>query len=378
MKLCFFLSLYLLAHTWAVYPIALWVANRFGKKRGNIGEGTPTVTVVLTAHNEAKKIGARLRNLKETNYPSSLLEIIVASDASTDPTDEIVSAFHNEDPQITLRKCQGGGKTAAQNETIPLAKGEIVILTDAGTLFTPNTIGALARRFSDPKVGCVGGMILLKSEDSTVSESQGVYWKFEMLLRKLESSCGVLHTASGGVMAFRKSLFKPVETRFGDDCAIPLDVVLSGHRVIHDEEAAAYDSFPSTVEAEFRTRVRMTVRNLTCTLNRLAGLNPVAHPLLFVSALSHKVMRWLTPFFLIAALVSNALISGDNPVFFAFLVAQISFYALGLVGWLANLLGFRIPLASQIFSFLLANAGFFVGALKASVGHEIERYGKHA
>jgi cellulose synthase/poly-beta-1,6-N-acetylglucosamine synthase-like glycosyltransferase len=269
----------------------------------------------------------------------------------------------------------GGGKSVAQNKALSHCKGEIIVLTDAETLFGRNTIKKLVQNFVNENVGCVVGKLVLgKGEGGIISTSQGMYWNYEMLLRRLESAIGTLHTGSGVVMAFRKSLFKPFEPQYGDDCVIPLDILLQGYTVVHEDDAIAYDAFPETLQGELNARIRMTLRNFAGTLSRYPLLHPGQYPLIAFSILSHKIFRWLTPYFLLTLLSINLFNIHDWIGYRIMLSAQVLFYLLGGLGFIAEKFSFRVPVASQIFSFLLANVGFFIGVLKALLGMQVTAY----
>jgi cellulose synthase/poly-beta-1,6-N-acetylglucosamine synthase-like glycosyltransferase len=330
--------------------------------------------VLLTVYNEQETIGKRLDNLLEQNYREGDLEILVASDGSSDNTHAVVERYAARDGRIRLLVGEGMGKSATQNIALPRASGDIVVLTDADTLFHPETIRQLARHFSDRSVGCVSGRLVLGRTDGNVGEGQGFYWRFEMSLRRMESKIGLLHTASGGVMAFRRNLFRPFNAKYGDDCILPLDILQQGYRIVHEDAALAYDSFPASLRGEFRARTRMTLRNITGTLSMYPLLNPLKYPLQTLAIMSHKLLRWLTPFFLLTTFFSNALLLNTHPVFLWAFLFQCLFYLLGTAGLAGELVSVRIPIASVIFSFLLANAGFLLGVLGAVSGRRITSY----
>jgi len=331
--------------------------------------------VLLSVHNEEHLIKKRIVNLLESDYPKDLIEVLVASDGSTDTTDEIVDSMNRVDSRIRLFKTKRGGKSAAQNKAVPYASGEVVVLTDAEAMFDKNTIKNLMKGFDDSKVGCVSGrLVLINSKSGSISEGQGFYWKYETLLRRLECRIGTLHTASGQIMAFRKNLFVPFDCNYGDDCIIPLDIISQGYRVIHEDTAIAYDTFPSTMEGELKARIRMTLRNITCTLGRHSMLNPVKFPLLSFSILSHKIFRWLTPYFMIALFIANFFMIEESSFYMLTFCCQLLFYLLGLIGFIAEKNSCRLPITSQVFSFILANVGFFIGVLKAGFGKRVTSY----
>ncbi len=372
----FSLVIFVLAYTWAGYLILILIASLFSPSRVLSFKTQPFLTVLVTVKNEESVIQNRILNIFNSDYPAHLLEILVASDGSTDRTNDIVEDMRKLDNRIRLLKTSGGGKSQTQNQAIPQASGEIVVLTDAETVFIPNTLPSLTKPFNDPKVGCVSGSLVLQSTNAKtgISESQGLYWKFEMLLRKTESKIGLFHTATGCIMAFRANLFRPFEPTYGDDCIIPLDILEQGYRVVHQENAMAYDAFPATIQGELRARIRMTLRNITCTLSKYELLKIWKNPMFFFAITSHKLLRWLTPFFLILAFFLNVFLINENKIYLFTFLLQISFYLLGLAGLLAEKMNFRIPLASSVFGFLLANTGFFFGVLKAITRQKIRNY----
>ena len=375
MKESYWILLLLMVYIWIGYACILWLFTRVTKLKVEKKYIYPYLSLVLTVHNEERIVARRIKNLLEATYPKDSLEIMVVSDGSTDKTDNIVEAMSRSDHRIRLFKTKGGGKSLAQNEAIPSAKGEIVVLTDAETVFEKDVLKNLIRNFADERVGCVSGKLILANNSSgTIEGSQGVYWKYETLLRSLESRIGVMHTASGQIMAFRKSLFRHFDAKYGDDCIIPLDVVFQGYKVIHEDEAIAYDTFPATPGGELRARTRMTLRNMTCTLSKLAALHVFRFPLVTLSVLSHKVFRWLTPFFMIALFICNYFLLKDGLFYVFCFYCQVTFYLLGLVGMMSERFNCRLPLASQIFSFILANVGFFLGVCRAMAGCKITSY----
>jgi cellulose synthase/poly-beta-1,6-N-acetylglucosamine synthase-like glycosyltransferase len=338
------------------------------------GEIYPSVTVLLTVHNEEDLIEKRVLNILDADYPADKLEVLVASDGSTDRTDEIVENIRRKDERVRLFSTDGGGKSVTQNLAIPHAKGEIIVLTDAETKFDNNAVRKIVSNFNDDSVGCASGRLLLVKSGSSISESQGMYWKYETIMRRLESRLGTMHTASGQIMAFRKTRFRPFECEFGDDCIIPLDMLCQGFKVVHDDDAIAFDIFPSSIKSELRARVRMTLKNITCTLSRYELLNPLDRPLISISILSHKLLRWLTPYLMLTLLISNYFLFGYGLIYQLIFMSQLFFYSCAIAGYFAEKNQFRLPVASQVFSFMLANIGFFIGVLKAICGEKIFAY----
>ncbi|HEY3825037.1 MAG TPA: glycosyltransferase [Bryobacteraceae bacterium] len=360
----------LLFATWVAYPLLLFCFRR----AQNVEADGPRfrVTVLVTAHDAAKEIGRRVRNLAEQTYPPELLRIYVASDGSEDAT---VHTALNATPnaawgRLTTKQFPRAGKSTTQNGAIAEISDEIIVLTDADTDFEADCIEQLVASFSDAKVGCVTGNVISKDMSRPLSKDQGLYWRFENRLRQSESDAGILITASGPCMAFRRELFRPLTPSRGDDCMIPLDVALQGHSIVHAPLAIAYDSFPSTLRGELRARARMTTRNLAGFFDRSVLLNPLRYPGYALSLWLHKIFRWMTPFFAVAFCLSSIL----RPRWFL-LLPQLLFLMLAIVGGVFALAGRMAPrIAAFAFSFVVANVGFAWGVVQCFAGKEITSY----
>jgi cellulose synthase/poly-beta-1,6-N-acetylglucosamine synthase-like glycosyltransferase len=337
-------------------------------------QSTPlSITVLLTVHNEELKIERRVRNILECDYPPERIEVMIASDGSTDQTEEIVEALSVSLPVRLFRSGGQSGKTETQNRAIPAASGEIIVFTDADTVFARDYLIEIVAPFADPTVGCVTAGLRFQQSDNSVSENQGFYWNYELKLRELESRLGILAVASGQAMAVRKSLLKPMPAHVGEDCVLPLEIVRQGYSVRHQTSARAYDVLENEPEREFNTRVRMTLRNWVGTWLYCRLLNPITHPDYAFALWSHKLLRWLSPLFVLTATMTTfALINYQPYRVFSWLAAL--FYMSAAVGWFAGRCGTKIPVASTIFSFVLANVGFLIGLLKALSGHKVVAY----
>lgn len=335
----------------------------------------PKVTILVTAYNEEQQIRERIDNLLMQDYPTDHVEILVASDGSTDGTDDIVRRY--TDPRVRLyRPAKQLGKTETQNLAVSNASGDIILFTDAATTFDRQFLGNIVKAFADPAVGGADGHLRFIAEDgNTLSQSQGYYWNYELRLREAESQLGILAVASGACLAVRKNLLRRMDPTIGEDCIVPLDIVAQGYRMVHVSDAMAYDRMDNAPDREFRTRVRMTLRNWQGTWSRPELLNPFRYRGIAFALWSHKVLRWLSPFFLIGLMISAhawAYVSPLPGVGMAFAVDGL--LLLALLGWATEGLKVRIPLAGTAYSFFLANAGFFVGVIRAMSGHAIRVY----
>ncbi len=369
----------LLAYTWAGYPVLLWALRKFASLfRQESAPATlqtnPKVSIIVAVRNEEGTIGAKLADCINLDYPADRLEILVVSDNSADKTEEIVEEFAKRDARIRLladrRKL---GKSGVQNLAVEHASGDILCFTDANTHTCPDALKVIVENLADPAVGLATANVHFGQPDSAVAEGQGAYWRFELMLRELESDLGILATSSGQLLAMRRELFRPLPVMYGDDCVLPLDVRLQGYRVVQDARVVVYDTMPSSIKGEFRARVRMTARNWTGTLARPAILNPFRFPLTSWGLISHKLLRWLTPFFLAVLLVSNILLAVRGGWMAACLL-QVAFYIAACIGWLRARKGASAWIFGYPFAFCLANVGFFLGMVKVLRGQKIVSY----
>ena len=336
----------------------------------------PHVTVLVTVYNEAFQIRERILNILESDYPADRLEVMIASDGSSDETDHIVRGMRRRDSRIRLfrpKDCEG--KTATQNQAVSLVNGEILVFTDADTRFEAMFLRNMIAPFSDPRVGGVDGHLLFGTkENSGVSKSQGLYWNYELRVREFESRLGILAVASGACLAIRRTLFRPLVDAYGEDCVVPLDIVEQDYRMVHRVDAVAHDRMDTQAGGEFRARVRMTARNWSGTVSRSHLLNPFRHFRYAWALWSHKLLRWLSPVFLIVMVVSAFMLAPGSEFFAYVSVGLVGFVGAGLLAGIFEYFGWSIPVARTIFSLLLANVGFFVGGCRALCGHRITAY----
>lgn len=338
-------------------------------------EDLPSTVVMLTVHDEARVIRARIENLLELVYPSDRLRILVVSDRSTDGTDEIVREMAGADSRVELLPVpDSNGKSDAQNRAISQIDEEIVVFTDAGTSFHPECVRAMNRRFADERVGMVDAELGFELGDSSVSRGQGWYWIYERRLRRLESDLGMLAVGSGACMAVKRGLLSPLSDVVGEDCQIPLMVVDRGAVVVQEPLARATDTMPSEPGAELRTRARMTARNLIGTFAMPHLLLPFRRPGVAFGLWSHKVLRWLSPVWLSGAILGLGVAGLGGGVWTVAATLPALVVLLSLLGWVGDRLGLRIPLAGSMWTFMLANVGFGWGLAKALVGARITRY----
>lgn len=370
----FLLSALVLSYTWIGYGLLLALVRCFRKLHIEKRPFTPRVSIIVAAKNEESRIRGRIEDLLCLDYPAGELEIIVASDGSTDHTAPIVRSFSDDRVRL-LEFPKTRGRAAVHNDAVRAATGEILVFTDAATRFARFFLRNVVANFADPCVGCVSGVLVFQNQEaSALARQRGLYWRYEYWLRRLESESGVFACASGPCMAVRKRLYRPLsDTSYDVDFLTPLDVVEAGALVLQEDEAIAFDEMFSTPQQELRAQIRMVSRNLCGYLDRRFLLNSRAHAWFAWSILSHKVLRWMTPFFLVLLFVSSALLAvrgQARPLW----LAQIVFYAAALIGWLQVRAGRPAPVVSAPFAFCLANLGFLLGVLRCFRSERIAVY----
>ena len=369
-------SMALVVYTWMGYPLLLYGLRILRPRLKSLlaAPCDPFVSIIVPAHNEQRGIAAKLENCLELGYPHDRVEIIVSSDGSTDGTEEIVRGFVARDARIRwLQSDQRAGKSGVQNLAAAAARGDIFFFTDASTRMGPSVLQSMVGDLADPAVGLVTAAVYFGHPGDAVAKGQGFYWRFEFFLRQLESDLGMLATAAGCAFAVRKELFRPLPTCYGDDCIAPLDVRLQGYRVIQQNSAIVFDTMPQGIQGELRARIRMTARNWAGTLARPAVLNPLRYPLTALGLISHKLLRWLTPFFLGIIFVSNALLAlAGRGILLWWL--QVAFYLSAFVGWELTRKQRPAGVFGYSFSFCLANIGFLLGIVKAFRNQKIVAY----
>jgi cellulose synthase/poly-beta-1,6-N-acetylglucosamine synthase-like glycosyltransferase len=372
----FWFSAGLVFYVWVGYPLLLFMlATAFSRKRHRPERaGDPFISIIIAVHNEEQKIATKLVDCLELLYPHDRLEILVASDGSTDRTEEIVRGFMTRDSRIRLLPSDDRlGKSGVQNLAARLAHGDLLFFTDANTTVPPAVLRTMVDKLADPRVGLSTATVYFGEANDSVEKGQGFYWRYELFLRGAESDLGILATGSGQALLVRRELFRPLPACYGDDCIMPLDVRSQGYRVIQERDAMVFDAMPHSIEGELRARIRMTARNWTGTLSRPAVLNPLRFPLTALGLVSHKLLRWLTPFFLAVVLVCNTLLALHGQFVFLWWL-QAVFYLSALVGW--ELARKQRPawVFGYSFSFCLANVGFLLGMVKAFRHQKIVTY----
>lgn len=328
--LLFWSCLALVVYAYAGYPLVLaCLARCFGRRRPapvEDADDLPTVSILVAAYNEAADIEKRIQTALMTDYPADKLEIVIASDGSTDATPAIVRRYAGRGVRL-LDYRQRRGKAAVLNASFPVLRGDIVLLSDANTQVDPQAVRQIVRWFRDPAVGVVCGRLVL-ADPETGRNVDSLYWKYETFLKKCEGRLGALLGANGGIYAIRKALQAPIpDETIVDDFVLPLQAKLRSRcEIVYEARALAYEETPAGIGSEFQRRSRIGAGGF----QSIGLLWPLLHPRHGWTAftfLSHKILRWLCPFFLLGLVACNLGLLG-TPLYDGLLLAQVGFYVL--------------------------------------------------
>lgn len=376
MSVIFWISLLIVAYVYFLYPAVLFVLTRGRRRPSPAGASGfhPGVTIIVAAYNEEKVIEEKVKNLLSLRYPRDKLDIIVASDGSTDRTNHIVQSYAGEGIELRAYE-RNRGKMAMFNELIPQVAGELVVISDADALCQEDALERLVANFADATVGCATCSVSYVNVDvDMVRVGEGLYQRYENLIRAMESSLGSTVIASGHFFAIRKSLFHQLPLWLSDDALMSLITIRSGHRVIADLGVRVHTRAAVSFQEEFWRKVRMVTRQL--------GTLRYAWDILFRYGafsweyISHKLLRWLVPFFLLILFVANVFLTVESAFYLVTLIAQILFYFAAVVGYLARRAKRRVPLLNLPLYFCTVNLAAMIGTFNFLSGRQYATWRK--
>lgn len=322
-------SLGALAWAHVGYPAAAGLAARLRPRpvrRSATAE--PSVTVIVAAHDEEAVIERRLDNLLDLDYPAGKLEVVVASDASTDRTNELVADAAARDARVRLLECERGGKVAAQDRAVRESSSDVVAFSDANATWAPDALRRLVATLADPEVAYVCGQLRL--ERATAGNQEGRYWRYEMQLREAESVLGSITGGNGSIYALNRSDYVEVDPRWGHDLALPYRMVQRGRRAVYEPSAHAFEKPTPSNEAEYRRKVRMFEHCWEITLrgSMLRSLPPGY----LVQVVSHRVLRYGSGLLHLALLASSAILVDEGIVYALLLAGQVALLTAAAAG----------------------------------------------
>ncbi len=336
LEFIFWICIGLVVYVYAGYPLIASLLARLTRRQvqsSHNGAPQPTVTVVIAAFNEAAHIEETVRNKLSLDYPAEKINVIVVSDESEDGTDEIVRSINDSRVRL-IRQIPRAGKTSALNLALPEASGEIVVFSDANSLYQDDALNHLVAVFADPTVGYVTGRMVYKAPDGSLTgEGCSTYMTYENALRAIETDLGSIVGVDGGVDAIRRTIYTPMNADQLPDFVQPLTVREQGYRVIYQPKALLYEDALASTNDEFRMRVRVGLRAFHALKDKAALLNPFRFGIFSWQLFSHKVLRYMAFLFMITALVVNVPLALTGSLFWmTMLMAQIVFYLLAIMG----------------------------------------------
>lgn len=363
MTVLFWVSAGIIAYVYVGYPLLLSVLARHPLSHHVDEFFLPRVSLVIAAHNEEQVLREKLENSLALDYPKQKLEIFVASDGSTDATNSIAKDF-DQRGVVLCHVVPRGGKARALGLVVPKTQGEVIVLSDANTMYRPDAIRQLVCHFADPLVGAVSGDVRLVDAAESYADSEGLYYRYERWIQKQESRIGSIIGADGAMYAITRRCFAPAPSgTILDDFVVSMNVARKGLRVLYEPKAIGIEQGTQSGSEEFRRKIRIVAGGMQA-LKMGEGLPRLQQPSLLLGYVSHKLLRWFIPYFLGLALLSSVMLA-RGPFYLLALLGQLAFYGLALGYALAVKLGLPRPSwASVPFYFCLVNAAAFIGTFK--------------
>jgi len=373
MKALFWFAIGVMAYVYVGYPLLLKF-NFLGRvspwRRGCV---QPLVSVIIPAHNEESLIEAKIRNLLASDYPLEQIEILIGSDGSSDATEEIVRRYANDGVAL-LSFSQHQGKSSIQNGLVAASSGNILVFTDADCMLPSTALGHLVENFGDELVGLVTGSPRYQNcNETNITQNESHYLRYETWLRTQESQRGLLTVASGSLFALRRSLWKPLDSCWSDDFALPLQVALAGMRNVLDSRVLPLtlltQNQPSSM---FDLKVRIVGKDLRTVLAHRRLLNLFRYRGIAIGLWSHKLLRWLVPYFLAVTFASSVFLCRLT-FFLSVLILQLCLYGLALSGlvWPRGAAKFLLYIPM---SFCIVNFAALLGTAKCVLGQTSGRW----
>jgi len=375
-EVVFFISVLVVFHSYVLFPLLLNFITR--KKTLNhlssfsLTGDLPFVSVVMSVYNEEKVIKDKILSLLDTSYPDTKIEFLIGSDASNDKTDDIIRSFAGKDSRIRFtRYNQRKGKVAIINDLVAASKGEVIISTDAKAFFLKDTIYQLVKFFKDERVAAAGGFLINKRfEKSGISEQENIFMDREMWIKYREALwCLYPIGLYGAMYAVKRKFFTPVPDNYlVDDFYVNMKIYEKGGRAVFLPEAIAIENLPNDLSEEFRRKVRIATGNFQ-NLKQFSKLLFKPFSCLGFNFISHKVLRWLSPFFMLMAFLSLVMLKG---VFFykVLLLLGLTFLFIPVLDFIFRKIGIHIKIFRLITHFIAMNFALTVGLFKSLKGVE--------
>jgi cellulose synthase/poly-beta-1,6-N-acetylglucosamine synthase-like glycosyltransferase len=364
-------SIILTLYVYIGYPLLLFVLTRFYKKKHAVSnEFTDRITLIVSCFNEENVIASKIENCLEIDYPAELFQIVFISDGSFDETDNIILGY--QDPRIQLIRQEGRlGKTSGINLAMPEVTGKFVVFSDANAMYQPDAVKKLVRNFVDEDVGyVVGAALYTDGKDSSAAKSENSYWEYELAIKKMESDIHSVVGGDGAIYAIRKALFKPLNVADINDFVNPLQIIKQGYRGIFDAQARCFEKTANNFKKEARRKERIVNRSFRGLMQERSVLNPLKFGLFSFEVISHKLLRWLIPVFLILIAIGSTLLAYSGSTWAQGVYwLETLFFWLAITGYLKQHQQTISPLFFYPYYFLMVNYYSMVGIFKALLGN---------
>jgi poly-beta-1,6-N-acetyl-D-glucosamine synthase len=362
----FWLVVFIIIHSYFIYPGVIFVLSRFFKENKDLPDPIYSVSIIISAYNEDKVIRERIFNISKLDYDFGKIEVLIGSDCSTDRTNEILLEMQKSFPWLIVKMFDSRrGKASVINDLVESAHNEIIVFTDANTIFDQNSLKRLIKQFGDQKVGGVCGRLILIEPKAKMTESieEKKYWEYETFIKKYEGKCGVLIGANGGIFAIRRNLFRqlPTEKPITDDIFITLMIHRQNYKFSYEYDSFALENVGYEISHEFNRKTRFSATNFE-TLFYYKDITLNRNVLLCYAFWSHKILRWMTPIFLIILCILNILLF-SGLIFQIFLYIQFLFYFLSFIGFVRRKSKDKTKIFTIPFYFSMTNFAMLIGMI---------------
>jgi cellulose synthase/poly-beta-1,6-N-acetylglucosamine synthase-like glycosyltransferase len=373
----FWSAVFLIFYTYIGFPLITVLRGVLLKRpyQAEPLESFPSVSILISAYNEASSIADKLDNILSLDYPREKLEVVIASDGSTDGTDVIVEGYKEQG--VKLLSLSHNGKSKALNSAVASAQGEILVFSDANSIYQLDAIRELVRPFADSTVGGVAGNQVYRTEVSGGKSGDGerAYWNFDRMLKTFQARSGNTLAATGAIYAIRRPLFRPIPDGVSDDFVTSTSIIAQRYRLVFAPEAIAYEPVAATSTVEFGRKVRVMIRSWRAFIFMRQLLNPFRYGSYAIQFFSHKILRYLVVFPLLLLFLVSPFLWKAGLIYRLATIAQLIFYSFAVCGLLLNETRFGKKKVFTIpFYFCMVNAASFVAIISVLRGQQIKHW----
>ncbi len=368
-------GIFIIIYTYFLYPLLLVLLAVKRRKNVKHPENNElSVSIIISAYNEEKVIRGKIHNCDALDFPRHRLEVLIGSDGSTDLTGSIVRELTRERRYLKYFEFGRGGKAAVINALVKEAKGDVLVFSDANTMYDENAVSKLVNALVVSGAGCVCGKLILNEKNGKMEQGESFYWRYETAIKKLENSFQAVSGANGAIFAIWRRSFSPLpQGTINDDFLISMKAAQTGHGIAYEENAVAREYSSGSLIQEFRRHVRDGAGHYQAMMRLPGLLNPFLGWTWF-SYVSHRLLRWVVPFILCLALILNMILLDIHIIYRCLFVLQLLFYAFSLAGFLLYLSGVTIKLFYVPFYFLAVNMALLAGFVKLVTGNMDHRW----